>query len=86
MSITADEARGAVTRAVRSIVPDADVENLPPEANLSRTFELDSLDFLSFIALLVTDSDAHQRGRLPRAHDHGGVHRPAGPAEHLSRP
>ena len=56
MSITADEARGMVARAVRSIVPDADVEHLPAEADLRRAFELDSLDFLSFVELLVSDS------------------------------
>lgn len=56
MSITPDEARGMVVRAVRNIVPDADVEALAPEADLRRTFELDSLDFLSFVELLVTDS------------------------------
>jgi acyl carrier protein len=56
MSITAEEARAMVARAVRKIVPDADVEGLPEDADLRRTFELDSLDFLSFVELLVGDS------------------------------
>lgn len=56
MSITREEARAMVGRAVRRIVPDADVESLPEGADLRRTFELDSLDFLSFVELLVTDS------------------------------
>jgi hypothetical protein len=56
MSITNDEARAMVARAVRKIVPDADVEGLPADADLRRTFELDSLDFLSFVELLVSDS------------------------------
>ena len=56
MSITVDEARAMVDRAVRKIVPDADVAALPDEADLRRAFELDSLDFLSFVELLVTDS------------------------------
>jgi acyl carrier protein len=56
MSITQDEARDMVARAVRQIVPDADVGAVPPEADLRRTFELDSLDFLSFVELLVKDS------------------------------
>lgn len=56
MSITAEEARSIVARAVRKIVPDADVEGLPEDADLRRTFELDSLDFLSFVELLVGDS------------------------------
>lgn len=56
MSITADEARSIVARAVRRIVPDADVDALPPLADLRRTFELDSLDFLSFVELLTMES------------------------------
>ena len=56
MSITPEEARSIVARAVRKIVPDADVEGLPEDADLRRTFELDSLDFLSFVELLVADS------------------------------
>ena len=56
MSITRDDARALVGRAVRRIVPDADVESVPDDADLRRTFELDSLDFLSFVELLVTDS------------------------------
>lgn len=56
MSITRDEARSIVARAVRKIVPDAEVEALPEDADLRRAFELDSLDFLSFVELLVGDS------------------------------
>ena len=56
MSITHDEARAMVARAVRKIVPDAEVEDLSADADLRRTFELDSLDFLSFVELLVSDS------------------------------
>lgn len=56
MTITVDEARTMVDRAVRKIVPDADVAALPDDADLRRAFELDSLDFLSFVELLVTDS------------------------------
>ncbi|HLN77026.1 MAG TPA: phosphopantetheine-binding protein [Nocardioidaceae bacterium] len=56
MSITQDEGRDMVARAVREIVPDADVGAVSPDADLRRTFELDSLDFLSFVELLVKDS------------------------------
>ena len=56
MSITPEDARAMVGRAVRKIVPDADVESLPPDADLRRTFELDSLDFLSFVELLSGES------------------------------
>jgi acyl carrier protein len=56
MSITPEEARAMIARAVRRIVPDADVEAVPSEADLRRSFELDSLDFLSYVELLVSDS------------------------------
>lgn len=56
MSITDTEARAMVQRAVRRIVPDADVDSVSDDADLRRTFELDSLDFLSFVELLVADS------------------------------
>jgi hypothetical protein len=56
MTITPEDARAMVARAVRKIVPDADVEAVPADADLRRTFELDSLDFLSFVELLVADS------------------------------
>lgn len=56
MTITHEDARTMVARAVRRIVPDADVESLPEDADLRRSFELDSLDFLSFVELLVTAS------------------------------
>ncbi len=56
MSITDTEARAMVRRAVRRIVPDADVDAVADDADLRRTFELDSLDFLSFVELLVADS------------------------------
>jgi acyl carrier protein len=56
MSITPEEARAMVARAVRRIVPDAEFDDLPSEADLRRAFELDSLDFLSYVELLVSDS------------------------------
>lgn len=56
MSITRDEARAMVGRAIRRIVPDADLEGTPADADLRQSFELDSLDFLSFVELLAKDS------------------------------
>jgi acyl carrier protein len=56
MSITAGDTRAMVAEAVRRIVPDADVEGLDPDADLRQTFELDSLDFLSFVELLTQRS------------------------------
>jgi len=56
MTITPEQARAMVARSVRRIVPDADVGSVPEQADLRRTFELDSLDFLSFVELLVKES------------------------------
>jgi acyl carrier protein len=56
MTITTDDARGMVGTAVRRIVPDADLAGLAPEADLRQAFELDSLDFLSFVELLTQQS------------------------------
>jgi hypothetical protein len=49
MSIQSDEARRIVAEAVTQIVPDADVASLTDDADIRDTFELDSLDFLSFV-------------------------------------
>ena len=38
--------------ALIEIVPDADVDALPPSAPCARELELDSLDFLTFVELL----------------------------------
>ena len=56
MTITAEQAREMVGTAVRRIVPDADLASLPPDADLRQSFELDSLDFLSFVELLTQQS------------------------------
>jgi acyl carrier protein len=49
MSIQASEARRIVAAAVTRLVPDADVEGVPDDADLRQAFELDSLDFLGFV-------------------------------------
>ncbi|MGH3332501.1 MAG: hypothetical protein ACRDPJ_14485, partial [Nocardioidaceae bacterium] len=56
MTTTPERARDMVGRAIRRIVPDADVDGTPRDADLRQTFELDSLDFLSFVELLSQDS------------------------------
>jgi acyl carrier protein len=56
MSITTENTRELVATAVRRIVPDADLTGLAPDADLRQTFELDSLDFLSFVELLTERS------------------------------
>jgi len=56
MSISLADTREIVSRAVRQIVPDADVEHLPEDADIRRAFELDSLDFLSLVEILSGDT------------------------------
>lgn len=51
-TLTATDARAAVGTAIRSIVPDADLDALGDEAGFRAELELDSLDFLSFVEVL----------------------------------
>ncbi|MEV7869936.1 phosphopantetheine-binding protein [Streptomyces sp. NPDC088124] len=46
------EALDHVSRSIRTVVPDADFDGVSPDADLRETFELDSLDFLSFVETL----------------------------------
>jgi len=50
----ATQARAAVEGAIRLIVPDADFGYLGDDESLRGEFELDSLDFLSFVEALST--------------------------------
>jgi acyl carrier protein len=56
MTMTETEARDLVVKEIRRIVPDAEFEDLAPDADLRRTFELDSLDFLRFVEMLAKDA------------------------------
>lgn len=56
MTMTESEARDLVVKEIRRIVPDAEFEDLAPDADLRRTFELDSLDFLGFVEMLAKDA------------------------------
>ena len=56
MTLSPAQADALVVTAVRRIVPDADFTGLSPDADLRRTFELDSLDFLGFVELLVKET------------------------------
>lgn len=56
MSMSTEQAREIVARAIRRIVPDADVDGVADDADLRRAFELDSLDFLGFVELLSKDT------------------------------
>jgi acyl carrier protein len=57
-TLTDDQARDVVTRAVLRIVPDADFDTLDDDEPIRDAFELDSMDFLSFVELLSTGSGA----------------------------
>lgn len=50
--MTITDASAAVAGAITRIVPDADFSTVDGDAPLRETFELDSLDFLSFVELL----------------------------------
>ena len=56
MSMSTEQAREIVARAIRRIVPDADVDGVADDADLRRAFELDSLDFLGFVELISKDT------------------------------
>ncbi len=56
MTLTEPQARDLVARAIRRISPEADVDGVADDADLRRTFELDSLDFLGFVELLVQET------------------------------
>jgi acyl carrier protein len=53
-TLTPEQARRAVADAILRIVPDADLEAAGDDAPLRSEFELDSLDFLSFVELVST--------------------------------
>jgi acyl carrier protein len=56
--LTDEQARDAVTAAVLRIVPDAEVDTLDDDEPIRDAFELDSMDFLSFVELLSAGSGA----------------------------
>lgn len=47
-----DRAKEMVAAALLSVVPDADVDAVGEDVSLREEFELDSLDFLAFVASL----------------------------------
>jgi acyl carrier protein len=48
------DARDAVTAAILEIVPDADLDTLGLDEPIRDAFELDSMDFLTFVEQLST--------------------------------
>ena len=65
--MTPNDARALLESALREIVPDADLDRLPADADLRQTFELDSLDFVELVEKLskragfrIEDEDAER--------------------------
>jgi acyl carrier protein len=54
--MTPEHARDLVEQAVLRIVPDAELASLPPDVELRRELELDSLDFLGFVEQLSREA------------------------------
>ncbi len=50
--MTPEQARAALDQALTDIVPDADPAALDPDADLRRSLELDSLDFVELVERL----------------------------------
>ena len=51
-TLTDRDARAAVADAVLEIVPDADLDSLGEDELIRDAFELDSMDFLTFVEVL----------------------------------
>jgi acyl carrier protein len=49
--------RGAIARVLARIAPEADLAAVPPEANLRRELDLDSVDFQNFLVGLSKELD-----------------------------
>jgi acyl carrier protein len=65
--VNTDEAETLVRACLHQVAPDADLDTLPPDADLRETLRLDSLDFLQVVELLSDrghsriDEDDYQR-------------------------
>ncbi len=51
-TLTTEAARDAVAASVLEIVPDADLDSLGADEPIREAFELDSMDFLTFVEQL----------------------------------
>jgi acyl carrier protein len=47
-----DEARTAVAHVLGQIAPEADIDTVPADADLTEELDLDSMDFLNFVIAL----------------------------------
>jgi acyl carrier protein len=52
---SSQQARDAVCRILAGIAPEADLSALPPDANLRRELDLDSIDFQNFVIRLCKE-------------------------------
>jgi acyl carrier protein len=61
--VTPDDARAAIDRVLGQIAPEADLAGIAVDADLSEELDLDSMDFLNFVAglLEVTGVDVPER-------------------------
>jgi acyl carrier protein len=50
--VTADDIATVVRSVLRSIAPEVDLDQVPPEADLREELEIDSMDFLRFAVQL----------------------------------
>jgi acyl carrier protein len=50
--MTPQEARELISRSILRIIPDADLASLDDAADMRRSLELDSLDFLGLVEML----------------------------------
>ena len=50
--MTPDEIRAAVLRALGSVAPEADLEQLRPDVGFREQLDIDSMDFLNFVITL----------------------------------
>lgn len=53
--MTATEIRAVVLRGLQQIAPEADLEQLPPGANVRESLDIDSFDFLNFLIGMNTE-------------------------------
>jgi len=55
VSDSSQRARDAICRILAGIAPEADLSALPPDANLRRELDLDSIDFQNFVIRLCKE-------------------------------
>jgi acyl carrier protein len=76
---TREEIRAAALRVLGGIAPEADLASIPPEANLRRELDLDSIDFQNFLIGLskalhvdIPERDAARLTTLAACFEHFG--------------